>query len=141
LQALRIRHPHHDHDVMRDRMVWYVVATFKPETHDLPPIPDSIIPGQQQRPIRCASQEASRSASERVELEPRQSRLIVWTGQGRVESESRSRQATVKPTGTAARKRRPSRCPRSAGDEATAIAARLAAASPAAAAIVAGTEA
>ena len=48
-QTLRIRHLHHD--VMRDTMAWYVVSPFAPGKYDIPPIPGSIIPGQQQRPV------------------------------------------------------------------------------------------
>ena len=50
--TLRIRHLHHD--VMRQRMVWCVVPSFSSERYDIPPMPDSIIPGPQQPPIRCA---------------------------------------------------------------------------------------
>jgi hypothetical protein len=55
--ALRIRHFHHD--VMRDSMVWYVVSPSKYVKHDIPPVPGSIIPGPQQRPIRFACQQSS----------------------------------------------------------------------------------
>jgi hypothetical protein len=58
--AQHIRHSHHD--VMRDRMVWYAVFSFKPGKYDIPPIQGSIIPGQQQRPIRCQRPEASLAA-------------------------------------------------------------------------------
>ena len=47
--TLRIRHLHHD--VMRQRMVWCVVPSFTSERYDIPPMPDSIIPGPQQRPF------------------------------------------------------------------------------------------
>jgi len=59
--TLRLRR--HHHDVMRERMVWYVVSSFQSSKYDIPPMPDSIIPGPQQRPIGCAaSQETSRPA-------------------------------------------------------------------------------
>jgi len=59
--TLRLRR--HHHDVMRERMVWYVVSSFQSSKYDIPPMPDSIIPGPQQRPIGCAaSQEMSRPA-------------------------------------------------------------------------------
>ena len=64
--TLRIRHLHHD--VMRQRMVWCVVPSFTSERYDIPPMPDSIIPDPQQRPIRCAGQDASRSACQRSVL-------------------------------------------------------------------------
>ena len=58
-QTLRIRHLHHD--VMRERMVWLcVVPSCIQGNTTFRPLPGSIIPGQQQRPIRCAGQEASR---------------------------------------------------------------------------------
>ena len=79
--TLRIRHLHHD--VMRQRMVWCVVPSFTSERYDIPPMPDSIIPGPQQRPIRCAGQDASRSACQRsVQPKPSQARPIE-AGQAR----------------------------------------------------------
>jgi hypothetical protein len=63
-QTLRIRHSHHD--VMRERPVWYVVPSFASSKCDIPPAPDSIIPDLAQQPIRCASQEASRSACQQT---------------------------------------------------------------------------
>jgi hypothetical protein len=55
--ALRIRHFHHD--VMRESMVWYVVSQSKSVKYDIPPVPGSIIPGPQQRPVRFACQQSS----------------------------------------------------------------------------------
>ena len=59
-QTLRIRHTLHD--VMREEMVWPVVAYFSSTKRDIPPMPDSILPEPQQRPIRCIPQRSSRSA-------------------------------------------------------------------------------
>ena len=73
--TLRIRHLHHD--VMRQRMVWCVVPSFTSERYDIPPMPDSIIPGPQQHPIRCEGQEPSRSACQRSVLpKPSQAWLL-----------------------------------------------------------------
>ena len=47
-QTLRIRHPHHD--VMRERMVWYVVSSIPKPTNAIPAIPGSFSQ-QQQRPV------------------------------------------------------------------------------------------
>ncbi len=82
-QTLRIRHLHHD--VMRDTMVWYVVSPFAPGKYDIPPIPGSTIPGQQQRPVGCAGQEASRSVCPpSVEPSPSQTWFVSqeFLGQG-----------------------------------------------------------
>ncbi len=50
-QTSHVRHSHHD--VMRERMVWYVVFS-KPNSIDaIPPIPGSFSPEQQQRPASC----------------------------------------------------------------------------------------
>ena len=79
--TLRIRHLHHD--VMRQRMVWCVVPSFDSERYDIPPMPDSIIPGPQQRPIRCAGQDAESlclPASRSTQVE---SGLALEAGQAR----------------------------------------------------------
>ena len=47
------------------------------QRYDIPPMPDSIIPGPQQRPIRCAGQEPSRSACQRsVQPKPSQAKPL-----------------------------------------------------------------
>ena len=87
--TLRICHLHHD--VMRQRMVWCVVPLFKSERYDIPPMPDSIIPGPQQRPIRCAGQDASRSACQRrVQPKPSQAWLLKQARPGQHPLESSS---------------------------------------------------
>jgi hypothetical protein len=132
-QALRIRHIQHDHDVMRERMVWYVVQSFEPQKHDMPPIPDSIIPGQVQRPVRCQSQEPGRAACERALAEPAQAYLVVATGPGLAKPEPRTLPLSARPAGSAQRKRRARRSSRLAGSEAAATAEQAAPASAAAA--------
>ena len=73
--TLRIRHLHHD--VMRDSVAWCVVSSFKPERYDISPMPGSIIPGPQQRPISCSGRNASRSACQRsVQPKPSQAWLL-----------------------------------------------------------------
>jgi hypothetical protein len=47
---------------MRQTVVWCVEPSFEQGSFDIPPKPGSTIPGLQQRPIRCADQDASRSA-------------------------------------------------------------------------------
>jgi hypothetical protein len=90
--TLRIRYFHHD--VMRQRMVWYVVPSSIPGKYDIPPMPDSIFPGPRQRPIRCAGQGASLSAYQRrVEPQPGQTWFLSQAGPGRQELESRTAQA------------------------------------------------
>lgn len=90
--TLRIRHLHHD--VMRQRMVWCVVPSFTSERYDIPPMPDSIIPGPQQRPIRCAGQDASRSACQRrVQPKPSQAWLLKQARPGQHPLESCSASA------------------------------------------------
>jgi len=85
--TLRIRHLHHD--VMRQRMVWCVVSSFTLERYGIPPMPDSIIPGPQQRPIRCADQEPSRSACQRSVLpKPSQAWLLKQARPGQHSLES-----------------------------------------------------
>lgn len=89
--TLRIRHLHHD--VMCQRMVWCVVRAFKSARYDIPPMPDSIIPGSQQLPIRCVAQDASRSACQRrVQPKPSQAWLLKQArpGQHPLESSSAS---------------------------------------------------
>jgi len=140
--TLRLRHYHHD--VMRDRMVWYVVSSFGSSKYDIPPMPDSIIPGPQQRPIRCApGAEASRPASVcRVEPEAGRDWSVMPTASRRGELESPSSRPMPKalPGQSAARKQRPGRCSRSAGIGGRADAARPTAGS-AKAAIAAAAEA
>jgi hypothetical protein len=90
--TLRIRHLHHD--VMRQRMVWCVVPSFQSQSYDIPPMPGSIIPGPQQRPIRCAGQDASRSACQRrVQPKPSQAWLLKQARPGRHPLESMSARA------------------------------------------------
>ena len=90
--TLRIRHLYHD--VMRQRMVWCVVPSFDSERYDIPPMPDSIILGPQQRPIRCAGQDASRSACQRrVQPKPSQAWLLKQARPGRCPLESMSARA------------------------------------------------
>ena len=85
--TLCIRHLHHD--VMRQRMVWCVVPSFTSERYDIPPMPDSIIPGPQQRPIHCAGQDASRSACQRrVQPKPSQAWLLKQARPGQHPLES-----------------------------------------------------
>jgi hypothetical protein len=70
---LRIRHLHHE--VMRQRVVWCVEPSFVLGNSDIPPMPGSIIPGPQHRPIRCEGQDVSRSACQcSVQPEP----SLVW---------------------------------------------------------------
>ena len=90
--TLRIRHLYHD--VMRQRMVWCVVLSFTSERYDIPPMPDSIIPGPQQRPIRYAGQDASRSACQRrVQPKPSQAWLLKQARPGQHPLESCSASA------------------------------------------------
>ena len=49
-QTLRTRHSHHD--VMRERMVWYVVSSIPKPMYAIPAIPGSFFQ-QQQRPSSC----------------------------------------------------------------------------------------
>ena len=134
-QPVRIRHLHSDHDVMRDRMVWYVVSSFPREIYVIPLIPGSIIPGPQQRLSRWVGQGSSQSACERSgEPETTLSWLLGQAGCGHQGSESRSTRPAVKPAGTRVSKRRPGRCPRLAGFEGLPAAARQAATAGSAAA-------
>ncbi len=87
-KTLRIRHFHHD--VMRQSMVWYVVPSSRSQSYDIPPMPDSIIPGQQQRPIRCAGQEPSRGTCQlRALPKPSQAWSLKKTKPGQPPIESR----------------------------------------------------
>ena len=80
-KTLRIRHLHHD--VMRQRMVWFVVSSFEPERHTIPPVPGSTIPGPPQRSVRCVGQETSRSACQRsVQPKPSQAKPLKQAGPG-----------------------------------------------------------
>lgn len=140
-QTPRLRQFHHD--VMRDRMVWYVVSPFTSPKYDIPPVPDSIIPGPRQQPIRCAaSQEASWTASaRRVEPVPVCDWLLTLVDGGRGELKPRfSRPMPMASAGkSAARKQRPGRCSHSAGIEVRATAARAAAGAARAATAAAGS--
>jgi len=90
--TLRIRHVHHD--VMRQRMVLCVVSYFTSERYDIPPMPDSIIPGPQQPPIRCSDREPSRSACQRsVQPKPSQAWLLKQARPGQHPRESYSASA------------------------------------------------
>ncbi len=90
--TLRIRHIHHD--VMRQRMVWCVESSFTSERYDIPPMPDSIVPGPQQPPIRCADQEPSRSACQRsAQPKPSQARPLKQARPDRYEPQSRAARA------------------------------------------------
>jgi len=51
-QTLRTRQSHHD--VMRERMVWYVVSSIPKPTDAIPAIPSSFFQ-QQQRPFSCVT--------------------------------------------------------------------------------------
>ncbi len=98
--TLRIRHLHHD--VMRQSMVWYVVPEFMSQTYDIPPMPDSIIPGPQQRPIRCGGQEPGRGACQRSVLpKPSQARSLKKARRG----QERLKPASARAAGAASRKR------------------------------------
>lgn len=135
-QAQSICWLHHDQDVMRDRMVWYGVSSFTTEHYDIPPIPDSIVPGMPQRPIRCGSQDASGSACpETAESEsgPGQTWIVIQASPGRRKA---GRSLTSRKSGSArlaAGKRQSGRRARSAENEAAATAARQAAAEASAA--------
>ncbi len=90
--TLRIRHLHHD--VMRQRMVWCVVTSFTSERYDISPRPDSIVPGPQLPPIRCADQEPSRSACQRsVQPKPSQARPFKQARPERYEPKTRAAKA------------------------------------------------
>ena len=110
----------HHHDVMRERMVWYVVSSFESSKYDIPPMPDSIIPGPQQRPIRCtASQGTSRPASAgRVACSAGPDWCLMPVASRRDERKSRSsKPMPATPSGeSAARKQRPGRCSRCGRD-------------------------
>jgi len=99
--TMRIRHLHHD--VMRQRMVWCVVPSFEAERYDIPPMPDSIVPGPQQPPIRCADQEPSRSACQRsVQSKPSQAKPLKQARHGRHEpGSSAARAARIEGSGWA----------------------------------------
>ncbi len=86
---LRIRHFHHD--AMRQSMVWYVVPSFRSQTYDIPPMPDSIIPGSTQRPIRCGGQEPSRGTCQQsARSKPSQAWSLKKTKPGEHPIKSRS---------------------------------------------------
>ncbi len=55
----RIRHVHLD--VMRQKPMWRDVSPFSKVDYDIPHVPGSILPGSQQRPIRCSSQRPRRT--------------------------------------------------------------------------------
>ena len=105
-QILCIRHLHHD--VMRDTMVWYVVSPFAPGKYDIPLIPGSTIPGQQQRPVVCAGQEASRSVCPpSVEPSPSQTWFLSQEFLGQGSRGSRSASPAPARPGTARAQPRP----------------------------------
>ena len=73
-QTLRIRHSHHD--VMRERMVWYVVSSIPKPTDAIPAIPSSFF---QQRPrfVSCVTlPQGSVAVTVCVEPEPRPADLV-----------------------------------------------------------------
>jgi hypothetical protein len=73
-QTLRIRHSHHD--VMRERMVWYVVSSVPKPTDAIPAIPSSFSQ-QQQQSLSCVTLPEGNVAVEVcVEPEPRPADLI-----------------------------------------------------------------
>ncbi len=114
-QTLRIRHLHHD--VMRSTMAWYVVSPFVPDKYDIPAIPGSIIPGQQQQPNGCTGQEASRPVCPPcVEPAPSDTWFLSPGSLGEGSRESRSASPATARPGTA-RKRRPGCTLRTVGDE------------------------
>jgi len=139
--TLRLRR--HHHDVMRERMVWYVVSSFESSKYDIPPMPDSIIPGPRQRPIGCAaSQVTSRPASVCRDVRhagPDWSLIPVESRRGDLESRSSKPTSTSLAGKAMTRKQRPGRCSHSAGIGGRAHAASSAAGS-AKAAIAAAAE-
>ena len=73
-QTLRIRHLHHD--VMRERMVWYVVSSIPKPTDAIPAIPSSFSQKQQQS-LSCVTLPQGNVAVEVcVEPEPRPADLV-----------------------------------------------------------------
>jgi hypothetical protein len=73
-QTLRTRHSHHD--VMRERMVWYVVSSIIKPMHAIPAIPGSFFQ-QQQRPSSCMTLPQGDVAVEVcVESDPRPADLV-----------------------------------------------------------------
>jgi hypothetical protein len=73
-QTLRTRHSHHD--VMRERMVWYVVSSIPKPTDAIPAIPSSLSQKQQQ-PSSCVTLPQGDVAVEVcVEPEPRPADLV-----------------------------------------------------------------
>jgi hypothetical protein len=130
--APRIRQSHHD--VMRDEMVWYVVSSFKAVKCDIPPIPDTVIPGQQQRPVRCSSRQPGRPAcASRVQPRPRPDWSVMPIGTGRESLGSRLPGRTTSLGGTKPAEPRHDRRSEPAGTEGSRQAARRAPGSAAAA--------
>ena len=73
-QTLRTRHSHHD--VMRERMVWYVVSSISKPTDAIPAIPSSFSQ-QQQQPLSCETLPQGNVAVEVcVKPEPRPADLV-----------------------------------------------------------------
>jgi hypothetical protein len=73
-QTLRTRHSHHD--VMRERMVWYVVSSIPKPTDAIPAIPSSFSQKQQQ-PLSCVTlPQGSVAVEVCVEPEPRPADLV-----------------------------------------------------------------
>ena len=127
--TLRLRKSHHD--VMRERMVWYVVSTVVPSQYDIPPMPDSIIPGPQQPQVRfAASQATSRPASDvRVERCAGPEWLLMPLSARRGDSGFTRPMPAAGSCKPAARKQRPGRGARQAGIGEPAHAARRSAGS------------
>ena len=73
-QTLRTRQSHHD--VMRERMVWYVVSSIPKPMYAIPTIPSSFFQ-QQQRPFSCVTLPQGKVAvTVCVEPEPRPADLV-----------------------------------------------------------------
>jgi hypothetical protein len=73
-QTPRIRHSHHD--VMRERMVWYVVSSIPKPKDAIPSIPSSFSQ-QQHQPLSCVTLPQGNVAVEVcVEPEPRPADLV-----------------------------------------------------------------
>jgi hypothetical protein len=138
--TLRLRKSHHD--VMRERMVWYVVSSVVPTQYDIPPVPDSIIPGPQQSLVQFAASRVTRRPANdvRVERDAGPDWLLMPLSARRGDSGFTRLIPAAGPCKSVARKQRPGRCARPAGIEGPAHAARRSAGS-ARAAVAAAAEA
>jgi hypothetical protein len=137
-QILRIRHSHHD--VMRERMAWYVVSSLIPVKYAIPAISGSFFPDSQ-CPVACVSQGESRPAdARRVEPQPRPDWTVIQPGTGQGTFERSFSEWASCSGGSIGHKRRLSRRLRSTRENRSESAARPAA-EPASAAIAAIAEA